>query len=351
MLICTHTHGGPQTNAEAMYDDHVNWPYLNKLEAAILEECKLLPEKLQEVDTFFYSIKADENLNRRVVMADNYACFLPHRAELRRLADGFTDQELGSLFFLKPGTRFPVLVIGNYAAHPLAGHAIGTGGRRISADYPGAFCDYVKQETGGEGMFVSGACGDLIPKEDELGTDAFRSMGIRLGKGVLRSILDATRNPGRFQMKSPKVGAMSKSLRVPLRTLYRNNPAVLPTHYLGSDTIDLEMQCLSIGEVCFVGVPGELCAELGAEIKWHSPFRKAFIAFNSTAYQDYICPANFLLQGGYEARKHHFSPRHSIDLVKTAVDAMFDLHDELYGPTDDYETDNNHVTLQVPPNK
>ena len=351
MLTCTHTHGGPQTNAEAMYDDHVNWPYLNKLEAAILEECKQLPEKLMEVDTFFYSIKADENLNRRVVMADNYACFLPHRAELRRLADGFTDQELGSLFFLKPGTRFPVLVIGNYAAHPLAGHAIGTGGRRISADYPGAFCDYVKQETGGEGMFVSGACGDLIPKEDELGTDAFRSMGIRLGKGVLRSILDATRNPGRFQMKSPKVGAMSKSLRVPLRTLYRNNPAVLPTHYLGSDTIDLEMQCLSIGEVCFVGVPGELCAELGAEIKWHSPFRKAFIAFNSTAYQDYICPANFLLQGGYEARKHHFSPRHSIDLVKTAVDAMFDLHDELYGPTDDYETDNNHVTLQVPPTK
>ena len=308
----------------------------------------MLPAKLMEVDTFFYSIKADENLNRRVVTADNYACFLPHRAELRRLADGFTDQELGSLFFMRPGTRFPVLVLGNYAAHPLAGHAIGTGGRRISADFPGAFCDYVKQETGGEGMFVSGACGDLIPKEDELGSDGFRQMGIRLGKGVLRSILDATRNPARFQMQSPKVGAISRTLNAPLRPIYRNNPDILPTHYLGRNTIDLEIQCLSIGEVCFVGVPGELCAELGAEIKWHSPFRKAFIAYNATACHDYICPANFLLQGGYEAKKQQFSPRYSIELVKTAVDAMFDLHDELYGPTEDYETVNNHVTLQVP---
>jgi hypothetical protein len=30
---------------------------------------------------------------------------------------------------------------------------------------------------------------------------------------------------------------------------------------------------------------------------------------------------------------------------------MFDLHDELYGPTDDYVNVNNHVALQVPSNK
>ena len=352
MLTCTHTHGGPQTNAEARYDDHVQWPYLNKLEAAILEECRLLPGKLQEVESYFYSLKMDENMNRRVVTADNYACFLPHRAELRRLADGFTDQELGSLFFVRPGTRFPEYVIGNYAAHPLAGHAYGTGGRRISADYPGAFREYVTAETGAECMFVSGACGDMIPKEDELGTDAFRQMGLRLGKGILRGMLDATRNRERFLMESPKVGAISRTLRAPLRPIYRNNPDILPTHYLGSDTIDLEIQCLAIGCVCFVGVPGELCAELGAEMKWHSPFRKAFIAYVSTACHDYICPANFLLQGGYEARKHHFSPRKSIELVKTAVDAMFELHDSLYpwpeGVEEDYDF-GKQVTLQVTP--
>ena len=353
MLTCTHTHGGPQTNAEAMYDDHVDWKYLDWLEAAITEECRLLPGKLVEADAFFYSMKMDENLNRRVITPDNYACFLPHRNELRQLADGFRDQELGLLFFMKPGTRFPLFIVGNFAAHPLAGHSIGNGALRISADYPGYFRECLMSEAACDAMFVSGACGDMVPKEDELGFDAARQMGMRLAKGAIRGIVDATRNGRRYKMEDAKVGAVSRTLTVPLRPLYRNNPKLMPTHYLGRDAVDLEMQCLAIGDVCFVGVPGELCAELGAEIKWHSPFRKAFIAFSSTAYQDYICPANFLVQGGYEAFKHHFSPRKSIELVKTAVDAMFDLRDALHplpdGADEDYETKINQVSVNVTP--
>ena len=344
MLTCTHTHGGPQTNAEAKYDDHVDHKYLDWLEAAIVEECRQLPGKMVEANPFFYSLKMDENMNRRIVTADNYACFMPHRAELRRLADGFRDQELGLLFFMKPGTRCPLLIIGNYAAHPLASHSIGKGSLSISADYPGYFRDCIMSEADCDAMFVSGACGDMVPREDELGEDAARQMGIRLAKGAIRGVIDATRNPKRFMMDNAKVGAISRTLTVPLRKVFRNNPDLLPTHYLGRDTIDLEMQCLSIGDVCFVGVPGELCAELGQEIKWHSPFRKAFIAFNSTAYQDYISPANFQLQGGYEAKMHHFSPRKTIEMIKTAIDAMFDLRDELHPLPEGQEYD---CALQV----
>lgn len=94
MLTFTHTHGGPQTNCEAGFTDHLNIPYLEMLENALTEECfRLAGAEAQNVecDTYFYSIKADENLNRRVVSADNHACFLPHNAELRPLANGFTD--------------------------------------------------------------------------------------------------------------------------------------------------------------------------------------------------------------------------------------------------------------------
>ena len=37
------------------------------------------------------------------------------------------------------------------------------------------------------------------------------------------------------------------------------------------------IQLVSVGDVCLIGVPGELVAELGLEMKWHSPFRKTFI--------------------------------------------------------------------------
>ncbi|MBQ7177672.1 MAG: hypothetical protein IJS08_09685, partial [Victivallales bacterium] len=192
-----------------------------------------------------------------------------------------------------------------------------------------------------------------IPKEDEQGEDAARQMGIRLAKGAIRGVIDATRNANRFRMDNVKVGATSKTLTAPLRPIFRNNPNNLPSHYLGKDAIDLEMQCLAIGDVCFVGVPGEMCAEMGLEIKWHSPFRKTFIAFVATAYHDYIVPANFLLQGGYEARMHRFSARKTIDLVKTAVDAMFELTDELHPMSEEYEetcqTQVNQVEISVTP--
>lgn len=152
-------------------------------------------------------------------------------------------------------------------------------------------------------------------------------------------------------MKSAKVGALCRKLRVPLRPLYLNNPTMLPYRDLGKTEIELEIQCLAIGDVCFVGVPGEWCAELGVEIKWHSAFRKAFIAFSATGYQDYMCPGNFMLQGGYEASKQQFAARSSIAMVKTAVDATYELRDQLYplsaGEEEDNQTLVNQFTLQI----
>ena len=332
MLSFTHTHGGPQTNSEARYADHLNIPYLNFLEHALLEACReLVNSEMEECNVFFYSAAVDDNINRRVTTADNYASFLPHNEELRQLANGCRDQELGSLVFCSAhGNQFPVFVIGNYAAHPLAAHSAGLGSRRISADYPAAFRDFVTAETGAECMFVSGACGNMIPKNAELGANAALKMGQHLGEEVLRGILDVKRHPKRFQMKSPKVGALCRTITVPLRRLFCNNPDRLPERDLGKQEIELEIQCLAIGDVCFVGTPGEWCAELGAEVKWHSAFRKTFISYCATSYQDYMCPGNFLLQGGYEALMQHFPARYSIAMVKTAVDATYELKDRLY---------------------
>ncbi|MBP5181659.1 MAG: hypothetical protein J6331_01395, partial [Lentisphaeria bacterium] len=286
--------------------------------------------KFQPCDVYFHSQSVDENRNRRYPSADNHATFPPHRREILPLADGFADKELGVLLFTKQGSSEPLYVIGNYAAHPLAGHGPGAGCRIISADVPGAVREYVTQESGAECMYISGAAGDMIPREDELGSAGMRDMGVRLGKAMLAAMLDAPRNPARFKLEDPKVGSLISTFHAPLRRRYAKNPRKLSSYYLPQEEFCEELQLVSIGDVAFVGVPGELCAELGQEIKWHSPFRKTFIAFCSTAYVDYLVPANFFVSGGYESKVHRFSARKTIDFVKCAVDALFELHDKVF---------------------
>ncbi|MBQ9501392.1 MAG: hypothetical protein IJU70_04455, partial [Lentisphaeria bacterium] len=286
----------------------------------------------RECNVYFYSSKCDENRNRRYVTACNHATFTPHRREVVPVAAEYADKELGQLCFTDKESGQPLYLVGNYAAHPLAGHSPGLGGRRISADFPGAFRRYVTSETGAESMFISGAAGDLVPKEDELGADAVEQMGRNLAKAAIGGLIDSTRNPARFRMDDAKVGAKSKFVSVPLR---KNKLDTLPAYYDGKTALELEMQVVAIGDVCFVGVPGELCCELGQEIKWHSPFRRTWIAYNSTSYMSYIGHANMLVAGGYEGGAQRLTARGGLALLNTAADAMFELRAELFPAEED----------------
>jgi len=354
LVSCTHTHTGPETRTMASHPEQLNQKYLDQLENILSDGAReLTPDKFRECSVSFYSCQCDENRNRRYSAGDNHATFTPHRREVVPISTGFADKELGGLIFIDTETHLPAYVIGNYAAHPLAGHSIGLGGRRISSDFPGAFRDYITANTGAAAMFISGAAGDMVPKEDELGDEAMTGMGVRLGKAAIAYLTEACRNPARFGMPEAKVGSSIRTFTVPLRKKYRNNPERLPAPYLGKDDATLEIQCIAVGDVCFVGVPGELCAELGQEIKWHSPFRRTFIAYNSTAYFSYMGPANFLVAGGYEGSSQRFTARGGLELVKTASDAMFDLHEELYPSEGDepYPDNCSDQLVNILPNK
>ena len=354
MFSCTHTHTGPHSRTINEGETNIlNVPYLERLEKILRESVSDLAET-RSCEVYFYSAYCDENRNRRYVTADNRGSFTPHRREVISICEEthFADKELGMLFFFDPETGNPLYGIGNFAAHPLAGHAPGLGGLRISADYPGAFRDYVLAETGAEAMFVNGAAGDMVPKEDELGSDAFRSMGVRLGKAFIGGMIDSRRNPARFHIAEPKLGYESRLFRVDFRERYRNNPEMLPQSFLGSGGADLEIQCLSVGDVCFVGVPGELCAEIGQEIKWHSPFRRTFVAYNSTAYFSYMGPANFLVQGGYEANNQRCTADGGLELLNTACAAMNSLRERVFPSAGErYPNGNFGPTVNIPPNR
>jgi len=206
-------------------------------------------------------------------------------------------------------------------------------------DFPGFYRRYIESETGAKAMFVQGAAGNLVPKEDELGLGGAQRTGEELAKASVFSIISAQRCHARFAMSRPRVGATSRTFTTRLRKKLRDK--------LKRETHTFEIQCLAIGDICFVGVPGETVCEIGLEIKWHSPFRRAFIGYVATGYYDYIVTENQLVGGGYEAQSQRFAVRDSLKLVETARDAMFDLHSKLF-PEDDLGDDPYPDNLNPP---
>ncbi|MBR3820231.1 MAG: hypothetical protein IKJ37_01275 [Kiritimatiellae bacterium] len=353
MLSCTHTHGGPHTRryskktssfvksdsfapAEDIDDEYVAF-----LEAATVDAVKRLVAdgKWRDCRVGFFSSQCDENRNRRYTTVENCASFNAHRRALHKLTTGIADKELGTVALLDATTYEPLYVIGNYAAHPLASHAPGRGGLRITSDFPGFYRRYVERETGATAMFVSGACGDLVPKDDELGVNAARKVGENLAMASVAAIIDIKRNDGRFVIQKPRLGASIVTMESRLRAPYRK--------MFGRDTEKMELQVLSIGDIAFLGVPGELANELGLEIKWHSPFKRTFIAYCATDYFGYISTLNQVAAGGYEPQSQYFASRDTLRLVATAQDALLSVRSQVF-PEDSTGEDPYPDNLALP---
>ena len=325
ILSCTHTHEGPHTRTLAAHPENFNSAYAEQLLEWVRAGIRELPGRFMETDVYFYSMKVDANVNRRFVKRDNRAEFFPHFRDMEALADEFRDQELGLLLFYGKDDGEPAAVLANFAAHPLAAHAPGLGSHSISPDYPGYLRKYVKYESGADCIFVTGAAGDMFPKESETGQAAARKMAEQLGSAIMLAFLDAKRQASRFRIDDPKIRALRTRFDVRRRMDNPRPNGGLPPFARGKDVFSLPLQFLSIGDVALVGVPGELLAELGQEIKWHSPFRRTFILYASTAYYDYLCHGNALVSGGYEAYCQLFDSRSGLALVNAAVDGLYEL--------------------------
>ena len=325
MLSCSHTHEGPHTRTLAEHPEVFNAPYVEELIEKTRNGIARLKENFIEVDTYFYSMKVDANVNRRFVKRDNRGLFFPHCRDMEALADEYCDQEMGLMIFYQKDSRIPVEVLVNYAAHPLAAHAQGLGGHTICPDYPGYLRQYVKYESGADCIFLTGAAGDMFPKESEAGQAAAERMAQKLCSAVMVALCDARRQPERFKITDPEIKALRTRFEVKRRMDNPRKFGGLQPYYRGKDVYQLPLHFLSVGDIAFVGVPGEVLAELGQEIKWHSPFRKTFILYGSTAYFDYICHGNAFVSGGYEAWSQLCDSRGGLQMVNAAVDGLYAL--------------------------
>ena len=324
ILTCTHTHSGPHTRSLARR--HANLDYVEKLYGWTTHGIAEAMKDWKDSDVYFYSCKCDQNYNRRYVDGSNTCKFLPHFRSLEPLGSEFVDQELGMLVFTPPKCGHPYGVLINFAAHPLASHSPGLGAHQISADYPGELRK-IMEDNSCWCVFADGAAGDQFPKDSECGWESVHKCASGIAVEAIRGICDAIRNKPLYLMQEPKLKASIETVTVKLRRDQREKRQEMPV-YAGKTETDAEIQFLSIGDICLVGVPGEMLAEIGQEIKWHSPYRRTFILYNSTAYLSYLPHASAYLAGGYETAVNSafIQPFESLKLVNAAVEGMRKLH-------------------------
>jgi len=324
ILSCTHTHNGPHTRSKKRRPANLN--YMEKLYVWTAEGVDRAQQAWKETDLYFYSCKCSQNYNRRYVDGSNHCKFLPHFRSLEPLGTEFADQELGMLVFAIPGTGHPMGVLLNFAAHPLASHAPGLGSHQISADYPGEVRK-IMEDNSCWCVFTDGAAGDLFPKDSECGWESVHKCASGIAVEAIRGICDACRNKDLYRIDDPKLHASIERVTVKLRRDQRAKRQEMQV-YEGKTETEVEIQLLALGDICLVGAPGEMFAEIGQEIKWHSPYRRTFILYNSTAYLSYLPHANAYLAGGYETTVNsaYIQPFESLKLVNCTVEGMRKLH-------------------------
>jgi hypothetical protein len=249
----------------------------------------------------------------------------------------------------------PDIAIVHYANHPDV-----VGGRGICPDWPGFMRDTVEaalaKEANGKGVrviFFNGAQGDInqwnsMKGEYPKGVEHSRYMG-RVLAGVVLSIYTYTEPVScelvRFKQNMARVATAKgteedvekakllneKFVTQKEKTLseYSFNDVVMARKYIrleeSEPLVDLNVLCISLGDIVFVGLPGEPFTDIGRQIKENSPFSMTLVCCNANGSEGYFLTDEALNENGYETSSALFLPGVASELIHTSLKTLQEL--------------------------
>jgi len=216
----------------------------------------------------------------------------------------------------------------HYACHAVV---LGPENREISADFPGAACAQVEAATGAPCLYLQGPCGDINPV---IHPGSFADVG-----AVGREVAEGSERAGRQPLANTALRVRSEMASFPLASLPsleslmlcreeqvrqareaesrgetvkgRNHRAMVSwaertvQHYCSGllcPHLEVPLQCIEIGDLLLVGVPGELFVEFGLEAKRlaEAVGKRALVVAYANGDVGYIPTAAAYAKGGYE---------------------------------------------------
>ncbi len=289
MVSCSHTHFGPDVedgSAEAYVD-----VLCDKLAtAAILANSALQPARIGHGAGFVDTI----SFNRHTILPDgsaqtNYR--MP--ADTSQLTFGPIDPAV-RVVRVDASDGSPIASLISFACHPVTStdHMYA-----LSADYPGHAMNVLENEEGGVCLFALGCAGNLVPIRREGSYP--RMIGQTLGGEALKA------------WQWIDTSAADQAIRSASTDL------ALPLKAGGEET--LEVSALAIGDVVFVGLPGEIFVEIGLDIVARCGGGGVFPVSMGNGYVGYIATRIAYEQGGYESGASRFTPGCGEALADAAV--------------------------------
>ncbi len=233
-------------------------------------------------------------------------------------AEAIIDPEVGVLC-VRDNNQKIVGILVNFACHPT--HLMGEG---LSAGFPGALCDRIRQAYGEHvvTLFLNGSCGNVIHNNyaDPTHKQDKESVGSCLAENVMRVI-----NRLDFHTDA-RVSASSSTVKIRYREIeglehnlnnlqtYNVFPALiqrgwyswsldkLKAMHAQSDHENAELQVFKIGDTVLGAIPAEYFAQDGLRIKEQSPFRNTFVVTLANGWLGYIPNReSFARIGGHES--------------------------------------------------
>jgi hypothetical protein len=358
IIVCaTHNHAGPAGLRDGMFarlDDGLAGTLVQRIIAAIDEAvASLRPAVLKLGQTTVDTISQN-----------------------RRDPEGPIDPVLRLL--LVDGEDGPVASLTSFACHAtvLKGDNL-----MLSAEFPGAGCRLLQQQTGAPALYLQGACGNINPMWIQQDFESVQRAGQIVGGSALRVAADLRAlGPGQrahnirwdeFPEKpvpgrvvEPRLRAVRREIDVPLREFLADNEYVSRIEELtvkaeslpaGSDerragmaqltryqnerwaaawarrqpektAQRTEVQALSLGEgLAILALPGEFFVETAEVIRARCGIEDVMTACYANDYIGYVIPPAAYEEGGYEAGITFCTPEAEGMFVESAVYLLNDV--------------------------
>ena len=303
MISCSHTHFGPEVRASRATapDNPKNRIYADMLAQQLTTLTQIAQQRLQPARIGAGNGIADQvSYNRHTIRPDGSAqtsfrlpdpdsdlTFGPYDSTVRVLrVDSVTGELVASLI--------------HFACHPVT-----TTDRMytISADYPGYAMEVVETGEGGTCLFGLGCAGNIVPIQRE--GEYPRMIGRTVGGEAIKVLQ-----------------WIETSDEVKVRVVHQKHSLELKEATDGKTTEEIDLQCIAVGSIYFIGLPGEIFVEIGFDIVNRARRENLFVMSMTNGSIGYIPVEIAYKQGGYESNSSRFRPGCGEQIADAAVELL-----------------------------